>query len=538
MESGRTGGFPARFSAAGSQAFPLALGTVLRCPREHLDDVVVQAIEKLALETPFELGMIQIAGMQIEVIRVHGYRRIPELDDHFHALSLSASREIKQGVLIQPQLGENAVQSWVGSIGHSTILSESTGPRRAVGVLFPTTSRSDRREREILQLANHTSAASSKRSFLSSLGYSNQHKSCQEVCCMRKFQVATLILLTGLSIAISRSHAQSAVLTLPVASQRATVSQRVGITDITVTYHRPLVNGRKIWGNIVPYGEVWRAGANENTTVEFADPVSVEGRPLAKGVYGLHMIPGENEWILILSKTSTAWGSFTYREADDALRVAVKPHPSEPHEALTYDFDDVKPDATVLTLRWEKLAVPLKINVDVHGIVKQSLHNQLQGLAQYTWEGWDDAATYLADNKYDLEEALQYEDTSIKTEERFDNLITKSRILDQLNRKDEATATRKRAIELASAPQLYFYGRQLQGQGKQDQAFEYYRQAAEKNPNDWVAHMGTARIYSAQGDFDRAEKEMQLSLAGAPDNQKIFLAPMVKKLEAKQDINK
>ena len=336
----------------------------------------------------------------------------------------------------------------------------------------------------------------------------------------------------------SLCRAQSALLDLPRDSQHSLVMQRIGITDITVNYHRPLVKGRTIWGKVVPYGEVWRAGANENTTIAFTDPVMVEGKALPAGVYGLHMIPGESEWTVIFSKAHTAWGSFTYNQADDALRVSVKPKTAELQEALVYSFDDVKPDSAVLTMRWEKVAVPFKVDVDTHGLVKASLHRQLQGLPQYTWEGWDDAATYLADNKYDLEEALQYEDTSIKTEERYDNLMTKARILDELGRKDDATSARNRALELATSVQLYVYGRQLQRDGKQDEAFQYYRQASKKNPNDWVSHIGSARIYSAQGDYASAEKEMQLAVSGAPDNQKVFLQPMVKKLEAKQDINK
>src|SRR5262249_8642073 len=152
--------------------------------------------------------------------------------------------------------------------------------------------------------------------------------------------------------------------------------------------------------------EVWRAGANENTTFEVTTPVNIEGKHLGKGIYGLHMIPAENEGKVIFSKEHAAWGSFTYNQARDALRVAVKPQPTDFHEALDYDFDEVKPDSTTLTLRWEKVAVPLKISADVNELVKESLHNQLHGLPQYTWEGWDDAANYLLDHKYDLEEAL------------------------------------------------------------------------------------------------------------------------------------
>ncbi|HXM19935.1 MAG TPA: DUF2911 domain-containing protein [Terriglobales bacterium] len=355
---------------------------------------------------------------------------------------------------------------------------------------------------------------------------------------MLKHLVVSLVAIAGLSLGNPFCRAQSAVLDLPRDSQHSVVTQRIGITDITINYHRPLVKGRTIWGKVVPYDEVWRAGANENTTITFTDAVSIEGKPLAKGAYGLHMIPGENQWTIIFSKSHAAWGSFTYKDAEDALRVTVKPQASEPHEALTYDFDDVKPDSAVATLRWEKLAVPFKIDVNVHDIVQASLHNQLQGLAQYTWEGWDDAATYLVTNKYDLDEALQYEETSIRTEPRFDNLLTKSQILEAMGRKDDAEAAKNKALERATAAQMYYYGRLLQTQGKQDQAFDLFRQAAKKDPNDWVVHDGTARIYSSKGDYDNALKEIKITVAGAPDNQKIFFQPLVKKLEAKQDINK
>ena len=182
--------------------------------------------------------------------------------------------------------------------------------------------------------------------------------------------------------------------------------------------------------------------------------------------------------------------------------------------------------------------MPFTIGVDVHGIVKASLPNQLQGLAQYTWEGWDDAANYLLAEKYDLDDALKYEDTSVRTEERYDNLMTKSQILTALGRKDEAVTAKNRALEVATAFQLYGYGRQLQREGKQTEAFDIYRQAVKKNPNDWVALLGSARIHSAAGDYDSALKEVKMSQAGAPDNQKIFLDAMIKKLEAKQDMNK
>src|SRR5438094_5038176 len=132
--------------------------------------------------------------------------------------------------------------------------------------------------------------------------------------------------------AITSVQSQTA-LDLPYASQAAQVKQRVGVTDITITYHRPVVNGRKIWGGLVPTGQVWRAGANENTTIEFSTPVSIEGKPLPAGTFGLHMIPNVDTWTVIFSKMAVAWASYTYNQSEDALRAAVKPHPNENEEA-------------------------------------------------------------------------------------------------------------------------------------------------------------------------------------------------------------
>lgn len=351
------------------------------------------------------------------------------------------------------------------------------------------------------------------------------------------------VLLAGVLSAAGVCRAQTAtgetlMLNLPRVSQHALVSQRIGITDITINYHRPLANGRQIWGKVVPYGEVWRAGANENTTIRFTDPVTIEGQALDKGTYGLHMIPGETEWTVIFSKDTAAWGSFTYKQEEDALRVKVKPQAAGMKDALAYDFDDVKPDSALVTMRWEKLAVPFKVHVNVNEIVTASIHNQIHGINQYYWEGWDDAAQYFLVNKINLDEALKYEDLSIQNEERYDNLINKSKVLEAMGRKQDADSFRARALDKANALQLYAYARQLQGEKKQDEAIAVFQSTAKKFPDYWTTHLGLARVYSAKGDFDNAVKEVKLSLKDAPEANKNALEAYSKRLEAKEDINK
>jgi tetratricopeptide (TPR) repeat protein len=333
------------------------------------------------------------------------------------------------------------------------------------------------------------------------------------------------------------SLAQSLVLDLPDQSQRAEISQKIGVTDITIKYHRPLVNDRKIWGGLVPYGQVWRAGANFNTMISFTDPVTIEGQPLAAGTYGLHMIPNADEWTIIFSKNSSSWGSFTYDEAEDALRVNVKPATSDMHNALTYDFDQLTPNSAVVELEWEKVAVPFKVAVDVHSTVQASLKKQLRNLSQYTWMSWDDAANYLLAEKVALDDALTYTNKSIETEDRYDNEMTKANVLKALNRNDESEIAKKKALELANPLQTHLYARQLQAEKHQDQAFAIFRDNAKKHPDQWFVHTGLARIYSSQGKWDDAAKEMKLAVAAAPDSQKVYLSGLARRLEAKEDIN-
>jgi tetratricopeptide (TPR) repeat protein len=264
----------------------------------------------------------------------------------------------------------------------------------------------------------------------------------------------------------------------------------------------------------------------------------VEGKPLAAGTYGLHMIPNKDEWTVIFSKNSTSCGSFSYDEKEDALRVTVKPHAAESTEYLTYVFDEVKPDSAAATLRWEKVAVPFHVSVDNKAVVLRSIKNELRNVGGFTWAGYDEAAQWCLDNNYELEQAMKWEDTSIQNEERFENWETKSRILDAMGRKDEGAKALATALEKANAVQLYVYARGLQRGGNAKRAFELYPQVPKKDPNHWISHLAVARIDSNKGDFAGASKEMTQAISGAPDTTKPFLQPLLKRLEAKDDINK
>ena len=333
-------------------------------------------------------------------------------------------------------------------------------------------------------------------------------------------------------------HAQT-IMTLPEVSQRAMVGQRIGLTDITIQYHRPLAGERKIWGGLVPYGEVWRAGANENTTIEFSTPVTIEGQPLAKGIYGLHMIPGSDSWTVIFSRNSSAWGSFTYNQKEDALRVTVKPQPADAHNALTYDFDEVKPESVVVKLEWEKLAVPFTVSASEAETTMASLRDEMRGGKQYTWEGGAEAAQYALTKDIGLEDGLAWVEKSLAVEERFENLVLKADLLSALHRETEASPIRAKAMGTANVTQIYFYGRSLQARNQPEQAMEIFRTTVKRFPDHWLGHMAAARLASAAGDYAAALKEVKLVQGlEVPDAQKANLVNLARRLENKEDINR
>jgi hypothetical protein len=341
-------------------------------------------------------------------------------------------------------------------------------------------------------------------------------------------------------VALGQIASAQSDLKLPDVSQAAEAKQRIALTDVTVKYHRPLVNGRKIWGGLVPYGKVWRAGADENTTIEFSDPVSVEGKPLDKGTYGLHMIPNADSCTVIFSKTNTGWGSYSYDQKDDALRVDVKPRPlAENKEALEFEFEDLKPTSTAVTLKWEKLGIPFTVSVNDAEQTLQNVRAQMKGAGQFAWQAPDQAAQFCLTRKINLDEALKWADASIQNEERFENLSTKADILKAMNRQDEAKTTWNKALEKGKAPELYTYGRQLQNQKKAAEAMEIFKEVAKRFPNGVYGYLAQARIKSTAGDFTGALSDAKQAQTAAPsEGQKQAIQGLIDRLQAKQDINK
>lgn len=355
---------------------------------------------------------------------------------------------------------------------------------------------------------------------------------------MQRCLAVTLFAISALCLAAGAADAQSALLNLPDISQHARVTQRVGLTDITIDYHGPVVHGRKIFGGIVPYGKVWRAGADYNTTIQLSTDVTIEGHPLAQGTYGLFMIPTESSWTIVFSKNSASWGAFTYDKSEDALRVNVTPRVGQPrHEALRYDFDDPTANSVGIAMQWDTVAVPFSIAVDTPAIVQRNLRDQLRGRPQFEWAPWEEAANYLLENHLDPKEALKYTENSIAVEDRFENEITKARALKALGRNDEALAAQKKAFSLGNQSQIYQFARFLQTFGEQEFPLEIFHENIQSDPNSWVAHAEQARIAVANGDFATAAAQLKLVVAVAPDAIKPSAEAILQQVQQKLDVN-
>jgi hypothetical protein len=276
-------------------------------------------------------------------------------------------------------------------------------------------------------------------------------------------------------VTVSRAQA----LRTPRPSQKASVMQTVGVTDITITYSRPGVKGRTIWGDppaganagtatlddartrikdapIVPYGHVWRAGANEATQFAVTDDVLVNGQPLKAGLYSLHAIPGRDEWTLIFNSDAGQWGSFTYDEKKDVLRVKAKPQTApDTQEWLLYTFDPVGETSAQVNIRWERLRVPFTVEVkDVKALTIEKARAAIAAAKPDDWRTPLQAANYVFTNNLTAnnEEAMQWLDKSIKTKETFGNLYTKARALAGMGKNAEAVSVADKALQMAKAP--------------------------------------------------------------------------------------
>jgi tetratricopeptide (TPR) repeat protein len=339
-------------------------------------------------------------------------------------------------------------------------------------------------------------------------------------------------------------------------TRKASVSERIGITDVIINYDRPAVSGRegKIWGGIVHYGFAdlhygtskaapWRAGANENTTIEFSTDVIIEGKPLPAGKYGFFIGMGQDKATLVFSKYNTAWGSFYYDPKDDALRVDVSVvSVNESVERLKYEFTTITENSVVVELLWEKKKIPFQVAVDIPKIMIAYYREQFNSGAFYRyWQNMQMAANYCLTNNINLEEGLSWADRSINTyfgEKNFLTLSTQAGLMEKLGQKTKADSVMKKALPMATTVQLYNYGHTLLQQKKSKEAFDIYKMNYDKNPTSIYGVLGMVFAHSGMSNAKEAEKYGNKALELTKDaNTKSYIEKLIREVKAGHDIS-
>ncbi len=344
---------------------------------------------------------------------------------------------------------------------------------------------------------------------------------------MRKSFLKTktaIILLTVFTI----TSAYAQVTTPRVPSPAAMVQQTIGISTVTVSYSRPSVRGREIWGKLVPYGwnaqafglgnsAPWRAGANENTVISFSQDATVEGHEVPAGSYGLFFtIYPDNTGEVILSKDYRSWGSFFYDSTKDEMRAKIDLRDIPETEMLTYDFISDSKNAAELVLNWEKKQFPVKIEYDVDKIVMNNANQQLQGAVGFTPVGFASAALYSQQNKVDLDQGLKWIDQAIAMDKKFAYINIKANILKEMGKADEADKLTEDALNTATEVEVNLYGYQLLNAGQTDKAIEVFKLNTKRFPNSANTWDSLGEGYATKGDKKNAVASFKKSLSLNP----------------------
>jgi len=351
-----------------------------------------------------------------------------------------------------------------------------------------------------------------------------------------KAHLFSILCLDLLHVSFSQTFGQKNPIEYPQLSSRSQITQTIGISKVTIDYGRPNVispqNGEdrtgQIWGDRVKYGyqpvssygfgndRPWRAGANIATSISFSHDAKLEGQAVKAGKYGLFMLIEEESATIILSNDNNGWGSYFYREENDVLRIKVKTEDIPLTKILTYSFIETDKNKSVIVLDWEYKRIPFNVSFDTPSIVVDNLRKNILTLHyEPGWYGLNRAAQYCLDNNINIEEALEWSNQSINRGKSFANLATKSSLLDELGRKEEALIVIKEAMGLSDVKitDTYFYGDQLMKAGKTAKARIIFEHQLSKWPDHWRSSLGMAKVYASEGNDKKAQKMINESLS-------------------------
>ncbi len=343
----------------------------------------------------------------------------------------------------------------------------------------------------------------------------------------RKIVLSLMLLVT-----VVITQAQS--LTMPEASQDASITQRLGISDVTIKYNSPGAHGRKIFGGIIPYNVIWRAGANENTTIHFSHDAMVEGKKIKAGTYGLYMIPGKEKFEILFSKFYKSWGTTLPTESETVLKVSVSPEKIAFQEWLGYSFTDRSSDKLVAVLEWSDIRVPFKIEFDITKIVIDNSIAELKGQAGFSGTSYMQLAAYCLNNNTQLEEAMTWIDISISRKKTFSNLKVKADLLLKKGQNEEAKKLMEEAFPLGNIWELNTYGYTLLNEDNTKEAIKIFTFNIEKHSNhhlEWRFIDSLGEAYLKDGNNKLASKYYKKAKEKAPATQDAYFDAILSQIK-------
>jgi len=318
---------------------------------------------------------------------------------------------------------------------------------------------------------------------------------------------------------------------LPAASPKAKVYQQIGVTDMAISYHRPLVKGRDIFGKLIPFGKIWRAGADDNTIIKFSTDVTIDGKVVKAGAYGFHAIPNKNNWTIILNTETKAWGSYFYDKSKDVIRFNATSKSSQHQEAMMFSFENIKADGATVELSWATTSVSFDVHIDSKHLVNENIKSQFNTLPWWGWTGLYNAAQYNLNNNVYLDDATKWIDRSIRNNRNFNNLSLKAKILEKQGNRADADKLNTEALGIGSVRDLQraaagkFRAKDTNG------GLEILKHNIKNAPKNYQSYTAMAWGHEQAKDKKSALKMYKKALKLAPSDRKERINKAIDKLK-------